>query len=182
MEVSHRLRRHGAPAPPLSLLLAAPTVAEVAAWLAAADEDQAEAGDPSGAAVGAALPPAPMPTGSSHPLADGQRALLLAERMGDGGRQTVLTCAARLGRRDGAPLTAARVEAALLALSRRHPALRLAFPVTGDEAVQRVAPPELDFAAHDASGWEEGKLRDAVDSAAAAPFDLAAGPPWRARW
>ncbi len=183
VEVSHRLQRHGAPPPPLSLLLSNPTVAEVAAWLASGGGEGRE----SAGAGGAELRPVPMPAGSRHPLADGQRALLLAERMGEAGRQAVLACAVRLGRRDGVPLSADRVEAALLALARRHPVLRIAFPVDGDEPVQQVThsqdtAPQADFAAVDAAGWGEDELRAALERAASAPFDLAAGPPWRARW
>lgn len=142
----------------LSDLLAGPTVAELAAAVAAAPRilagpERAEA------AYSGASP--------------GQEALLLADDLaGDDSPYVVGRAVKVLGAfRVDDFLTAVRTVVA------RHPALRTSF-VPGDEALARVLHPELppELAVHDARGQDGAVLTALLEDAACRPMDPATGP------
>jgi amino acid adenylation domain-containing protein len=195
VELAHRLEQTAGASPSLELLLSAPALDAVAAAVAAAT--RASPSPPPGLAAAAdtarldgavPVPPVPGPEmpstapGTRHPLSDAQHAMWLRERLDPSALPLALCCAARLRRADGGALAAGRVRRALLGLTARHAALCLSFPLTGDRPVAEVGEPRADFAAVEAGGWSGEALREAVDAAAAAPFDLARGPLLRGRW
>jgi amino acid adenylation domain-containing protein len=198
VELAHRLEQTAGASPSLELLLSAPAVDAVAAALADAVRTSLSptvpppgaAADLVAARVGGEAPAPPAPgtevpstaPGTRHPPSEAQHAMWLRERLDPSGLPLALCCAARLRRADGGALEAGRVRRALLALTARHAALCVSFPLAGERPVAEVGKPRVDFAAVDAGGWSGGALREAVDAAAAAPFDLASGPLLRGRW
>jgi amino acid adenylation domain-containing protein len=74
-----------------------------------------------------------------------------------------------------------RLEAAFLKLLERHQALRCTFPPSEGKQKQRVGPvPSRCLEVLDASGWSEEELRAQENEFSRRPFDLAAGPLFRA--
>jgi amino acid adenylation domain-containing protein len=80
-----------------------------------------------------------------------------------------------------ATVDAKRLEVALLKVMERHPMLRCTFSGSGPELRQRVQPvPEGCLEMVDASSWSEEDLQACVQQSFAHPFDLIAGPVFRA--
>ena len=122
------------------------------------------------------------PPGSSAPLSFAQERLWFLDRMEPGLASYNLPTGMRFrGRMDEAAL-----ERAIGALVRRHESLRTTFREEGDSAVQAIAPfegyalPVEDLRALDEAEREAAVRRWAVEEAER-PFDLAAGPLFRAR-
>ncbi|MFJ3793954.1 amino acid adenylation domain-containing protein [Kitasatospora sp. NPDC090091] len=100
----------------------------------------------------------------------GQERLLFLHRLHADGANYVIPIAWRVDGR----LDAAVLRAALERLAARHDALRTRFP--GGDHPPVIAPaPVVDLRLTDADGWEEE-----IAAELRRPFDLAAGPAWRA--
>jgi amino acid adenylation domain-containing protein len=128
------------------------------------------------------LPPVvPVGTDGPLPLSFAQQRLWFLDSMHPGAAWYNVATAARLS---GALDTDA-LERALAELVRRHETLRTVFAVADDEPVQVVRPADgftVAFADLDgiAAPDREDALRDWLHAAAGRPFDLAAGPLFRA--
>ncbi|HXO28551.1 MAG TPA: AMP-binding protein, partial [Thermoanaerobaculia bacterium] len=147
----------------LADLLEGPTLAELAARLAAAAPRKISDG--------------PAPRGaraSSGPLSHGQRALWLLDRLVPGGNPAyVLAGAARVR----GELAGPRLHAALRVLVERHPALRMHCEPDGEGAIAVVGEaPDFGFVEEDAAGWTDEGLRERLIEEAHRPFDLERGP------
>ncbi len=124
----------------------------------------------------------PVQRGEALPLSFAQERLWLIDRLQPGGAVYNVPAGVRL---HGA-LDAAALERALGEIVRRHEALRTTFPEHDGAPVQRIAPfagwtlPVEDLSALDAEG-REAAVRERAAEDAARPFDLAAGPLFRAR-
>ncbi len=156
---------------PLRAIFEAPTVAELAARVEALRR------------AGLPLPPpvVPVERAGPLPLSFAQERLWFLDRLEPGSAFYNVPAALRLG---GA-LDARALERALGEIVRRHEALRTVFAEADGAPVQRVAPfggfvlPVADLAMLDEAERErEAGRRAAAD--AARPFDLAAGPLFRA--
>jgi amino acid adenylation domain-containing protein/non-ribosomal peptide synthase protein (TIGR01720 family) len=130
-----------------------------------------------------ALPPVvPVARTASLPLSFAQERLWFLDRLEGPGALYVVPVALRIG---GA-LDAAALERALGEIVRRHEALRTTFRAEGGAPVQVIAPfagfplPVDDLSALDGAERER-RVRQAAAEDAARPFDLAAGPLFRAR-
>ncbi|HEY0783764.1 MAG TPA: condensation domain-containing protein, partial [Thermoanaerobaculia bacterium] len=153
---------------PLSDLFEAPTVAGLAARLAAAP-----------AAAEAAVALVPVPRDRPLPLSLAQERLWVLEQLDPGTPLYSIAAAVELA---GA-LRPEALAAALSAVVRRHEALRTTFQVVDGEAVQAIAPPEpsglplptVDLTALPSPAREDEGLR-VLRAEAARPFDLATGP------
>ncbi|HEX8273629.1 MAG TPA: amino acid adenylation domain-containing protein [Longimicrobiaceae bacterium] len=168
--VVSRLRQELGVELPLRALFEAPTVAGVAARVDALEP--AEDGAP---------PLVPVPRDGPLPLSFAQQRLWVLERMDPGAATYNMAFPQRLR----GPLRAASLRRALGEVVRRHEALRTRFPERDGTPVQVVDPPApLPLPAVDLAGLAEDararELRRLADADAAAPFDLAAGPPLRA--
>ncbi len=147
----------------LADLLEGPTLAELAARLAASAPRRISGGPaPQGARA------------SSGPLSHGQRALWLLDRLVPGGNPAyVLAGAARVR----GELAGPRLHAALRVLVERHPALRTHCAPAGEGAIAVVAEaPDFGFVEEDAAGCSEEGLRERLIEEAHRPFDLERGP------
>ncbi|HEX2081841.1 MAG TPA: amino acid adenylation domain-containing protein, partial [Longimicrobium sp.] len=156
---------------PLRALFEGPTVGAMAARV----EELRRAGLP--------LPPPVVAVegNGTAPLSFAQRRLWFLDRMRPGATWYNVVVATRLA----GPLDAAVLERALGEIVRRHAMLRTVFAVEGDEPVQRVLPPSpfrIDRAALDGvAEAERGEAERAwIRRGAERPFDLAAGPLFRA--
>ncbi len=147
-----------------------PTIAGLAARIAAARRLDGESGPP-------ALLPAPRD--GDPPLSYAQQRLWILDRIEPGSAAYNLSVAVRLqGELDPEALAASLGE-----IARRHETLRTTFALAGDEPVQRIAPfagfvlPRVDLAALGQGAGRESRRLAAEN--AARPFDLAAGPLFR---
>ncbi|HEX8272375.1 MAG TPA: non-ribosomal peptide synthase/polyketide synthase [Longimicrobiaceae bacterium] len=157
---------------PLRALFEGPTVEELAARV----EALRRAGLPQ-------LPPVvPVERGGPLPLSFAQERLWFLDRLEPGSAAYNIPVAWRMA---GA-LDAAALEAALGEIVRRHEALRTTFAERAGSPVQVVAPfagfalPTEDLSGLDPAGREAEVRRRAAEDAAR-PFDLEAGPLFRAR-
>jgi amino acid adenylation domain-containing protein len=147
-----------------------PTIAGLAARIAAARRLDGESGPP------ALLP---VPRDGDPPLSYAQQRLWILDRIEPGSAAYNLSVAVRLqGELDPEALAASLGE-----IVRRHETLRTTFAPAGDEPVQRIAPfagfalPRVDLAALGQGAGREARRLAAEN--AARPFDLAAGPLFR---
>jgi acyl-CoA synthetase (AMP-forming)/AMP-acid ligase II len=146
-----------------------PTIAELAAKIS----------EPAAGEVAPTAPIASGGTAQSGPLAFGQEAMWLLERIAPGTGLYVVTVAARL---EG-PVDANVLDAALQALVARHAALRAAFPERGGQAVQVIAEEAYSpLNTVDLTGRgpdAEAACSALFDAEARRPFDLSRGPLFR---
>ncbi|HEX6912735.1 MAG TPA: amino acid adenylation domain-containing protein, partial [Longimicrobium sp.] len=125
---------------------------------------------------------APRPRTGPVPLSFAQERLWFLDRLQPGDTSYNLPSGLRIpGEMDAAVL-----ERAVAEVVRRHEALRTTFPETDGEPVQRIAPftgftlPVEDLSGLD-DGAREAEVRRRAAEEATTPFDLAAGPLFRAR-
>jgi amino acid adenylation domain-containing protein len=161
---------------PLRALFAHPTVAALAAEV----ERTLRAPD---SKFAAALPPIePAGTGDEAPASSAQERLWYFHQLDPGGAVLNVPHPLRLT----GPLRPAALAATLAEIGRRHAALRTTFAYGDGGLRQRIAPagafdlPLADLRALPPARQEE-EARRAADEEARQPFDLAAGPLWRAR-
>jgi amino acid adenylation domain-containing protein len=158
---------------PLRALFEAPTVAGLAARLAAAQEGEGSAP--------VAPPLLPLPCRGALPLSFAQQRLWLLDRLEPGGATYNTPFAARLA----GPLDAAALARSLAEVVRRHEALRTSFVATDGVPRQEIAA-EADFtlATTDLgallSAEREAEVIRRVREEGRRPFDLARGPLFRA--
>jgi amino acid adenylation domain-containing protein len=115
---------------------------------------------------------------AQHPCSFGQQRLWFLERLAPGLPTYNLPVAAQL---EG-PLDEGALLEELRQLVRRHEILRTTFAETAEGVVQRAAPGmDADVELVDLSGEGDAAARALVEAEALRPFDLAAGPPFRAR-
>jgi amino acid adenylation domain-containing protein len=131
----------------------------------------------------AAAPPAAdeVPTGSAPALSSGQRRMWFVEQLTPGTAVHNIALAERLR----GPLDRPALAAALRAVAARHEALRWRVPhANGTPRVEVDPPADVPLPLHDLTDLpaarRERAVRDLLDSAAGAAFDLARGPLWRA--
>ena len=156
---------------PVLALFEAPTVAAFARRLEALRRE----------ATGASLPLVPRRHQGPAPLSSAQERLWFLAALQPGSAAYHLPLALELS----GDLDAACLEAALAAIARRHEILRTVYRAPGGRPVQLVLPapprrlPRVDLAAlgEGRGAAVAGRLAAAVT---ARPFDLAAGPVWRA--
>ncbi|HEU4881191.1 MAG TPA: amino acid adenylation domain-containing protein, partial [Longimicrobium sp.] len=172
MRVVSRVREAFAVELPLRALFEDPTVAGLAARVEALRR----------AGAGPLPPVAPAPRDRALPLSFAQERLWFLDRVEPGTPLYNVPAATRLH----GELDAGALERALQALVRRHETLRTRFPESAGSPVQAVAPVgPFALEVEDLSGLDpaareaEAARRAAAD--AAQPFDLAAGPLFRAR-
>ena len=159
---------------PLRALFAHPTVASLAAEV---ERILRAPGAPS-------LPPVePVAAASDDaPASSAQERLWLFHQLDPGGSVLNVPHALRLS----GPLQPAALAAGLAEIARRHASLRTTFVYAEDGLRQRIAPPAAlalplaDLGAL-APSHREAEARRVTDAEAREPFDLAAGPLWRAR-
>ncbi len=153
---------------PLAELFAAPTLAGMAARLAAL--------------ASPAVPPPPIrpvPSGGPLLLSFAQERLWLVDRLAPGGARYNLPAALRLR----GPLDRRALAAALAEIARRHEALRTSFPAGPEGPFQAIAPPApVPLPLADLAGLPaaEGELARVIRDEARRPFDLRRGPVLRA--
>ena len=168
VELRGRLEAELAVELPLGWLLEAPSLGEVASFVAErlGDGPLAEA-------------PAPVASRSEeHPLSWTQQALWFFDRLAPGSPLYHIAAAARIRSR----LDFEALRAALARLVERHPALATTFREAAGNPLQRVARElPLDLERVSIDGWEEERVAAARLEAAYAPFDLGSGPPLRVR-
>ncbi len=112
-----------------------------------------------------------------YPVTYGQHALWLIDRLAGSGPAYVIAGAARLP----AGIDGGRLQHALSGLVARHPALRSTFAERDGAAEQMVhALPRLDWSDGDGDGWSQAAIAAHLAAAAHRPFDLAGGPLLRA--
>jgi amino acid adenylation domain-containing protein len=176
-QVVSRVRRSWAIELPLRALFELPTVARLAAHLAALKAGgQAQAAPPI-----VALPRAPRhpQEGSAVrlPLSFGQQRLWFLDQLEPGGAAYNMPAAVRLR----GELDAAALAASLSEVVRRHEVLRTVFALDDEEPVQVPRPaaavllPRVDLTGLP-PGRREAAARRLLAAAAGRPFDLAAGP------
>ncbi|GII66113.1 hypothetical protein Skr01_61980 [Sphaerisporangium krabiense] len=147
-------------------VLGHPVIADLAAVVRAGGHDPA------------AAPPVRRRDGATAPLTADQERLWFLEQLRPDTAAYNLPMAVRLR----GPLDVPRLRTALSGVVARHEALRTAFPAedgTPRQVVLDVA--EAPIPVEDAPGLGEPELRAWADAVARVPFDLAAGPPLRAR-
>ncbi len=172
MELNNRVRRDLGVALPMALLLEGPSLARLAGEIA----DRL-------AAAGEALPPptAATPRPAVVPASFAQRRMWFLERLAPGAAGYQVAGAMRLR----GPLDRVALGRTLDAITARHEALRTSLPEGPDGPVQAIAPPAalplplLDLAALPAD-VAEAEARARLVAEASRPFDLAAGPLFRA--
>jgi len=155
---------------PVRAFFETPTVAEMAGAVEALRR------------TGASSPAAAAPLERTRPLSFAQERLWFLDRMNPGSAAFTVTRALRLA---GA-LDRAALERALGEIVRRHEALRTTLREADGPAVQVIAPfagftlPVEELPAP-GGAEREAAVRRRVEAEAAAPFDLSAGPLFRAR-
>ncbi|HEX2081289.1 MAG TPA: amino acid adenylation domain-containing protein [Longimicrobium sp.] len=157
---------------PVRAIFEAPTVAALARRVEAARQ---------GGEARERVPLRPARRGSEAALSFAQQRLWLIDQMEGAGAAYHVPGAVRLRGR----LDARALRGALEEVVRRHEALRTVFRLREGEPVQVVLPPsEVPLPLHDLSGLpgpeREDALRERVREEARRPFDLAAGPLFRA--
>jgi len=153
----------------LDTFFASPTIADLAARLAAA-----------GAATAAIRP---RPVSPTSPLSFGQQRLWFLHQLDPAGAGANMPLAVRFQ----GPLAAEIVERAMTEIVRRHEILRTTFPLIDGQPVQAVAPPqpftlpvtELDGVPDAPDAMAE--VRRLLLAEVRRPFDLEHGPLWRLR-
>lgn len=116
-----------------------------------------------------------LPTGSPPALSAAQRRLWFADKLAPESAAYNIALAERLY----GPLDVPALRVALAEVARRHEVLRWRVPDAGGVPSVEVAPPgPVDLPVEDVEG---GSLAARLTAAAAARFDLATGPLWRAR-
>src|SRR4029079_16941707 len=125
---------------------------------------------------------APVTDSADHPLSFAQQRLWFLNQLKGGDASYHIAVAARLT----GPLSVAALEAGIDALLRRHAALRTSFREDGGVPRQRIAPPapfRLAVEPYDgpALDGDPAGFQRWVSEAAREPFDLLAGPLFRAR-
>ncbi|HEU4408800.1 MAG TPA: condensation domain-containing protein [Polyangiaceae bacterium] len=116
--------------------------------------------------------------GAELPLSFAQEEIWLASKLGGDGARYHVASALRLR----GELRADWLGASLAAAVARHGALRTCFRVAGGVPAQKVVPaPASVLSLEDAPAGGPGGLERALAEEARAPFDLEAGPPFRAR-
>ncbi|HLL47574.1 MAG TPA: condensation domain-containing protein, partial [Longimicrobiaceae bacterium] len=153
---------------PLRTLFGAPTLAEFSERVESARREGPVRGAP---------PLRPAPRAGALPLSFAQQRLWLVDRMEGGGAAYHVPAAFRLR----GPLDVDALGRALTEVVRRHEALRTSFPEVDGAPVQAVAAAAavpLPVEALDGAG--EAALARRLAKAAGLPFDLAAGPLFRA--
>jgi amino acid adenylation domain-containing protein len=168
-QLGARLTEHFAVELPLAVLFERPTIAAQARWLEAAVMRAPNTGI---ARIGDA----------AAPLSFAQERLWFSAALAHKAPQPKLRFAFRL---DG-PLDTDRLEAAMLAIAARQPALRTVFAGEGAAARQRVvASCPRDHRSEDVSALPAADQRAAIarhfEAERDRPFALASGPPWRTR-
>jgi amino acid adenylation domain-containing protein len=172
MRVLLRVERSFAVDLPVRTIFEAPTVAALARRI----EEARQGGE-----ARERMPLRPAERGSEAALSFAQQRLWFVDQMEGAGAAYHVPGAVRLrGRLDGEALRRALEE-----IVRRHEALRTVFRVRDAEPLQVVLPPgPLDLPLHDLSALaadeREAALRARVREEARRPFDLAAGPLFRA--
>jgi amino acid adenylation domain-containing protein/non-ribosomal peptide synthase protein (TIGR01720 family) len=152
---------------PLRAVFEAPTVEALAARVEALRRDGAPAPEPI----------APLPRDGALPASFAQERLWFLDRLHPG---SALYNAPTVLRLHG-PLDAAALERALAALVHRHEALRTTLAEGPEGPVQCIAPaPSFSLRVEDLEGSGEDEARRRAADEAERPFDLAAGPLFRA--
>jgi amino acid adenylation domain-containing protein len=151
---------------PVRALFEAPTLAGLAARIVQA---QARGGD-------AAPPVVPVDRGRPLPLSFAQQRLWFLDQLAPGSPFYNMPYALRLA----GVLDVAALERAIGALVARHESLRTSFAGADGEAVQRIAP-AVPFVLAVEPVADEAAAGEAAREEALRPFDLAAGPLFRAR-
>ncbi|WP_299818453.1 non-ribosomal peptide synthetase [uncultured Roseibium sp.] len=123
--------------------------------------------------AGAADEIRPAPPSANYPLSPAQRRLWVLNEIDP--RAYLLNVAVRI---DG-PLGTDRLAAACAQIGARHSALGTRFVTAGGGPRQFPAACQVELIQHDARGWSESRIQDALQQAAQMPFDLEAGPPLR---
>jgi amino acid adenylation domain-containing protein len=118
------------------------------------------------------------PPGSSSAPSHGQRGLWFIQQLDADSCAYNMAWPARIE----SALDAGALHRAFIRLVERHPALRTLFVQDGDGV--RLETPQrwdslLQFRSHDASGWSEAAVQDAVTAAYRVPFQLQTGPTLR---
>ncbi|HEV2734193.1 MAG TPA: amino acid adenylation domain-containing protein [Longimicrobiaceae bacterium] len=168
-QVASRVRRSLGAELPLRVLFESPTVAGVAEWLEGA---RVEDGAP---------PMLPVPRGGPLPLSFAQERMWFLQRMDPEGVGYVIRTGARLT----GPLHLRALERSVAELVRRHESLRTVFAEVDGVPVQEVGPGSAHTLrvvelAHPGPAEREAGLGRHLAEEARRPFDLAAGPPFRA--
>jgi amino acid adenylation domain-containing protein len=173
VELAHALEARLGVALPLDLLLAGPTLAEVAEVAVAAPVAAAATGPPA-ASSPAPLAPAGEPAAAQpYPLTVGQQGLLFLQQLAPDSAAHHIAVAARLSGR----LDVERLRRACQELVGRHPALRSTFAATQAGPTARAHPrPELGWDEVEAAGWSDEAVAAWLVAAARQPFDLERGP------
>ncbi len=166
--ITSRVRAAFGVALPVRTLFEAPTVARLAARI-----DEAAAGAPAPEAP----PLLPVPRGGDFPLSYAQRRLWFLHTLDPDTAAYHMTGAFRLS----GPLAPAALAGALLAIARRHEALRTTFHPSAGEPVQRIAAaaalalPLLDLSALP-EAVRDREARRIAESEGRRPFDLEQAP------
>ncbi|GAB2776620.1 non-ribosomal peptide synthetase [Streptomyces chlorus] len=171
VRVTARLRAAFGPDVSPRLLFTRPTVAALAAELGEPADD---ASVPRADVIPATAPQTPAP------LSYAQQRLWFLDRFEPGSTEYTTLSVLRLR----GPLDVSALRAALDGLVERHEALRTTFVEQDGQARQLVHPPHrVDLPVDDLTTAPDGRaaLDALLEREAATPFDLAAGPPLRAR-
>ncbi|POF30627.1 non-ribosomal peptide synthetase [Roseibium marinum] len=115
----------------------------------------------------------PAPPAADYPLSPAQRRLWVLNEIDP--KAYLLNVAVRI---EG-PLDPDRLAQACAQVGARHSALGTRFVTAGGAPRQIPAACETGLSQHDARGWSESRLQDALRQAAQTPFDLETGPPLR---
>jgi amino acid adenylation domain-containing protein len=153
---------------PIDAFFAAPTVAGLARWIAAAG------------GVAAATPIRPVPRDGDLPLSFAQQRLWFLTQLEPASPWYNMPLAVRFQ----GPLDPDLLERAAAEILRRHESLRTTFSLSGTEPVQVVSPPgpfTLLVIGLEAVPDPLGEVRRLVAEEARHPFDLQRGPLWRLR-
>ena len=166
VELLHALELEFGAVLPLDLVLAGPTLVEVAAAAAAATGPEAAATGPAAAAAGPAA-------AASHPLTVGQQGLLFLQHLAPDGAAQHIAVGARLRGR----LDVERLRRAFELLVGRHPALRTTFTAAPEGPAARVEErPRFDWEVVEAAAWSDEGAAAWMTAAARRRFDLERGP------
>jgi natural product biosynthesis luciferase-like monooxygenase protein len=152
--------------PPLSYLLQAESIIDLAQWI---EEHREKTYEPSKEEAKGLR--------ARYPLSAGQKALWYLQQLEP---LTPAYTIARLFRIRG-PLNTDKFRESFVHLVRRHPSLRTIAGVDDGELVQTVSDPKIDFETIESQGWDDNQIAEAASEAAGQPFDLGLGPVLRIR-